>query len=219
VIDPGPVVQKHLRAQASAVEGAETVSIVLTHGHADHAACASALAERVGATVWGHPALGGVDRPLADGDSVPTDAGALTAIDTPGHAREHLSFHWPERRAVFVGDLLLGRGDTTWVGEYPGCVADYLGSLSRLQALDLRVIYPTHGPPLEDPVEALARFGGHRRERIRQVRDAMRAHPGAERDELLDVVYGARVPEPLRPAALQSLGALVEYVRSEYPRA
>jgi glyoxylase-like metal-dependent hydrolase (beta-lactamase superfamily II) len=169
--------------------------------------------------VWGHPDLEGVDRPLVDGDSVLTDAGTLTVIDTPGHAREHLSFHWPERGAVFVGDLLLGRGDTTWVGEYPGCVADYLGSLARLQALDLRVIYPTHGPPLEDPVEALARFGDHRRERIRQVRDAMAAHSGADPDELLDVVYGARVPEPLRPAALQSLGALVEYVRAEYPRA
>jgi hypothetical protein len=47
----------------------------------------------------------------------------------------------------------------------------------------------------------------------------MAAHSGADPDELLDVVYGARVPEPLRPAALQSLGALVEYVRAEYPRA
>ena len=45
VIDPGPDVLRHIRALASEVSGAASVTVALTHGHADHAAGADALAE------------------------------------------------------------------------------------------------------------------------------------------------------------------------------
>lgn len=213
IIDPGPDVDHHVRALASAVAQAEHVSIVLTHGHGDHADAAPALAEATGARVHGPHGVDGVDERLADGDSVYTDEGALVAIHTPGHTPEHLSFSWPGRRALFVGDLFLGVGDTTWVAEYPGCVADYLRSLERVGAMDLQVMYPTHGPPLEDPANAIDRFAAHRRSRIEQARHAVRAHPDADIEGLLDAVYGTELPDALRGAARMSLSALVEYVR------
>ena len=216
MIDPGPDVPEHVRALASSVEGAALVSIVLTHGHGDHAGGARALADAIGAQVWGPAGLDVIDREIGSGVSVATDEGALIAVGTPGHTADHLCFHWPERDALFAGDLLLGKGDTTWVAEYAGCVADYLDSLARLRTYDLAIVYPTHGPPLVNPTDALDRFEAHRRSRIERVREALAAHPDADEEELLDAVYGDAVPAEMRGAALKSLGALVEYARTVF---
>jgi glyoxylase-like metal-dependent hydrolase (beta-lactamase superfamily II) len=212
VIDPGPVSSDHMRAVASAVERAERVWIVLTHGHADHAGGARSLADEVGAPLWGPESVDGADLRVREGDRVPTDQGELVAVHTPGHTADHHCFHWPDRRALFAGDLLLGQGDTTWVGEYPGCVADYLNSLGRLRALDLDVIYPAHGPPLTDPNDALARYDGHRRARIEQVSAVLEEHPDADVEEVLRAVYGETLPARVGVAARKSLEALIEYV-------
>ncbi|MGH7340235.1 MAG: MBL fold metallo-hydrolase, partial [Candidatus Rokuibacteriota bacterium] len=147
VIDAGPDLEPHVRALEAAVDEAESVAIVVTHGHPDHAPGARALAAALATDLWGPAGVDGVTRPLSDGDCVPTDEGELIAVDTPGHSRHHLGLHWPARRALFAGDLVLGKGDTVWVGEYPGCVADYLQSLERVRRLGVDVIYPAHGPP------------------------------------------------------------------------
>lgn len=212
VIDPGPDAQAHVRALVAAVETADEVRIVLTHGHADHAAAARPLADALGAEVLGPP-LPEVDRILRDGDSVETDQGPLVAVHTPGHTVEHLCFHWPAGHALFAGDLLLGEGDTTWVAEYRGCVADYFDSLERLREIDLDVIYPAHGPPLDDAAGAIARFDAHRRERVRQVASALPKLPRFDVDDLMTHVYGDTVPDGLHGAAARSLAALVDYVR------
>ena len=205
VIDPGPDVDTHVRARR----------VLLTHRHGDHAGAARAVAAALDAEVWGPEGIDGVDRVLRDGDEVETDQGVLRAVHTPGHTVEHLCFHWPARRALFAGDLLLGRGNTTWVAEYPGCVSDYLSSLQKVRELDLAVVYPAHGPPLEDVSAALDLFEAHRRRRIDQVRRAMETHPDAEDEALLRVVYGESVPRGMERAALRSLSALVDFVRAE----
>lgn len=212
VLDPGPDVEEHVRAVVSSAESAGEAVVLLTHGHPDHAASARRVADALGAEVLG-PAETAPDRVLEEGDVVDTDAGELVALHTPGHTPGHLCYHWPARRALFAGDHLLGEGDTTWVAEYPGCVADYLGSLRRLRTLDLAVVYPAHGPPLDDPAGALDRFEAHRRTRIREVREAMEARPGADVDALLEAVYG-ELPSAVRGAARKSLAALREHVES-----
>jgi glyoxylase-like metal-dependent hydrolase (beta-lactamase superfamily II) len=217
VIDPGPDLPSHVRAVVHSVEGADRVAVVLTHGHGDHAggtdALEGALAEAghdvrlVGA---GHARV----QALTEGEMVETDAGTLVAIHTPGHSKEHLCFHWPEGEALFAGDMVLGKGDTTWVAEYPGCVADYLASLSKLEALPLSRVFPAHGPEVTDPADLWRRYRAHREERIAAVRAAMAGRPGATREQILESVYGDAVPAGLAGAALQSLGALLEYVEA-----
>jgi hydroxyacylglutathione hydrolase len=213
LIDPGPDVASHVRALVAWMGDAATVKVILTHGHRDHTGAAREVADALDAPIFGPPGMDLVERPLADGETIETDEGALVAVHTPGHAREHLSYLWRARRALFVGDLLLGRGDTTWVAGYPGCVADYLASLARLRTMDLDVIYPAHGPPLDAPGQALDRFESHRRARILEVEAAVGEDPAVTPESLVAVVYGPDLPPDLRRAAVESLAALLEHVQ------
>ena len=227
VVDPGPELASHVAAVAAEVADAESVVLLLTHGHRDHAGAAPALAARLEAGVLGawasesgeaEPEIVGPPprvpfRPLGDGESVHTDAGELVALRTPGHASNHLVFHWWDQRTVFVGDLMLGTGETTWVGGYSGCVADYLASLERVERLRARLLLPAHGPPVFDPEARLGRCRDHRCARVAQVERALAARPDASADELLSAVYGESVPAGLLPAARASLAALIEHVK------
>lgn len=213
VIDPGPADDdEHIEALAERMSQADEATILLTHGHSDHAAALEALMERTGvpARGVGHDAV----EVLRDGDVVETDQGVLIAVDTPGHASSHITFHWPKAHAAFVGDLVLGRGDTTWVGEYPGCVEEYLASLDRVERLGCAVLYPAHGDAISDVPGCLKRYRAHRLERIQQVRDVMGTEPEVDLDRLYDRVYGDMVPDGFRRAAEMSLEALMDYIRA-----
>jgi glyoxylase-like metal-dependent hydrolase (beta-lactamase superfamily II) len=230
VIDPGPDAEVHVRALSRALEGAAEIRILLTHGHPDHSGAAAPLSRLVDATILASPLLrssraeegpapplgeGMTVLPLGEGDVVSTDQGALVVVDTPGHSRDHLAFHWKDCGAVFVGDLLLGKGTTTWVGEYPGCVREYLASLRKLRGLAPRVLYPSHGPPLASPGEALSVFESHRLQRIEQVRRARLSHPQAGPGELVRIVYGDSVPARMAKAARSSVEVMLHHLREE----
>jgi glyoxylase-like metal-dependent hydrolase (beta-lactamase superfamily II) len=197
LIDPGPDLQQHIDAVAEAIGGGVVVCILLTHDHPDHADGAAALARRVNAPILRHGAG------LAHGQRVQTDAGDLVAIATPGHTPDHIAFHWPDARVVFVGDLMLGGMDTALVAPPEGDLAAYLDSLERVRALGATTLYPAHGEPFDDPPAAIARYIAHRKQRLERVREALEAaRPLAvSAPRITRAVYGPDLDETLRPAA------------------
>jgi glyoxylase-like metal-dependent hydrolase (beta-lactamase superfamily II) len=213
VIDPGPDEDEHIRALSAALEPVEDVRILLTHRHGDHAGGAVRLAQKTGAFVLGPPSC----RPpagsgisfeiLREGDQVPTDLGPVTVLEIPGHTDDHLAFNWEEAGALFVGDLLLGRGNTTWIGEYLGCVEDYLESLEKVKAQRPSVVYPGHGPPITRPSSFVNRFRRHRLERLEEVQSVRLRRPEASAEELAVIIYGGEIPEKLAKAATASVEA------------
>ena len=214
VIDPGPDDPAHLEAIERALGGVPPLAILLTPDHPDHAGGARALSARTGA-----PVRGGKGHPLEDGEEVACDGGAIRAIATPGHAPEHIAFSWtggraPGGGALFVGDLLMGQGDTTLVAWPEGDLADYLASLERVRGLAPGILYPAHGPPLLDPAAAVGRYRAHRVARLQQVAEARRALPGASAEELVARVYGPGLHPSLRRAAEGSVRAMIEFLRS-----
>lgn len=210
VIDPGPDLAEHTLALAERVGAADSVIILLTHDHADHIGGTRALENRLGISAHGP----GGALTVQAGDRFETDVGDLLALSTPGHTKQHLCYHLADRKAVFVGDLLLGEGDTTWIGEYRGGVRDYLGSLDLLERLGPDVLFPGHGPTIEDPLPRIERFRRHRTARIDQVREALAAAPDSSLDELVASVY-SELPTNLRSAARYSVQAIVDYLNAD----
>jgi glyoxylase-like metal-dependent hydrolase (beta-lactamase superfamily II) len=207
VVDPGPDDSGHTEAILEVTEARGGIgTVLLTHSHRDHSGGVEALGIE--------PASLQEDREIA----------GLTAIATPGHARDHFCFLLPQPRAdatagppayaCFTGDLILGEGSTI-VGprEMGGSLADYMRSLEKLRKLDLTIIFPGHGPEVTDPEAKIAEYIEHRMMRERRLVTAL------ERGERFKAALLAEVwddvPEHLRGAAAIAMQAHLEKLEDE----
>jgi glyoxylase-like metal-dependent hydrolase (beta-lactamase superfamily II) len=218
VIDPGPEMPEHLDAVAEVAGDVRLV--LLTHGHLDHSEAARTFAERMRCGVRAldpRHRLG--DEGLTDGDVVEVDGLEIRVLGTPGHTSDSLSFLVPAERAVLTGDTVLGRG-TTVVAHPDGRLGAYLGSLHRLHAVaearEATAVWPGHGPVLNDALATLDFYLAHRKERLEQVREALRSLGSAvDADGLprrvVELVY-ADVDPVLWGAAELSVRAQIDYL-------
>ncbi len=215
VVDPGPSDTLHL---AKVAEAAGPVGVVLlTHGHLDHSEGAKEFASTVGCEVMAlDPTYVYGGHGLHDGNVVSVDGLEVHVVATPGHTADSLSFVVPADQAVLTGDTVLGRG-TSVVAHPDGALGAYLGSLRRLrdlaEASEVAVVWPGHGPVLDDALAILDDYLAHRAERLEQVREAVAA--GAQ--EPLDVVRAvySDVDVRLWPAAEMSVRAQLDYLRED----
>jgi len=228
VIDPGPADVKHIDAILAATSGQEITHILVTHTHLDHSAGCELLQQHTNAKTY---ALGqhGADRKsdrnefgadwnfvpdelLIDSQTLSNDDWSLTALHTPGHAANHLSFYLPQEDALFCGDVVMGWSSTV-VSPPDGNMTDYMHSLALLLERSERIYYPTHGAPIENPQPYVRALREHRLEREEQVLDCIRA--GIDRPvDMLGRIYKALDPS-LHAAAMQSLLATVLHLHNE----
>ncbi len=228
VIDPGPDDPRHLSALAAAVAGECVTAVLVTHAHRDHSAGARAFAERLGAPILAHgdpagarsPAMarlasgGGIgggegidagfrpDQRLDDGALVTGLGWTMTALATPGHLGDHLSFVWAEGNALFSGDTVMGWA-TPLISPPDGDLGAFRASLARLQARGEATFYPGHGAPVRDPQGVIAHVLAHRAGREAAILDALARGP-ATAAELVAAIYLGLDPG-LRPAAARNV--------------
>jgi glyoxylase-like metal-dependent hydrolase (beta-lactamase superfamily II) len=203
VIDPGPDDAGHVDAVRKVCEGRGGIgTVLLTHSHSDHS--------------------GGVEG-LGVEPARPADGGwvaGLRAVATPGHAEDHLCFLLSlgdgdePPYTCFTGDLVLGEGSSIVpTRELGGSLRDYMTSLRGLAELELDVMYPGHGPPIDDPAAKLAEYIGHREER------QLRLEAALERGERSRAALVAEVwddvPAQLRGAAAVAMQAHLEMLEDE----
>ena len=146
IIDPGPNVDRHIRAVLAAVDGLAPVGVAVTHAHPDHAPAAHTLATALEAPVLAFLPGPGVrpDRTLADGDEIEVGSVRVRAMHTPGHTPDHLAFCVAS--AMFTGDHVIN-AEATLIEHLP----EYLESLGRMAGRGLQVLFPGHGNPMRDP--------------------------------------------------------------------
>ncbi len=210
VVDPGPDDPGHLAAVAAVAvsEGRSVALVLLTHGHADHAAGAATFAATVGCPVLA--ADGRYGRPPPQGP-VDVDGLALSVLPTPGHTADSVCVLLPTERAVLTGDTVLGRG-TSVVAHPDGRLGDYLDSLHRLGRTvgPGWTLLPGHGPAGAEASDTLARYLEHRDQRLQQVQQAV-ARGARDADDVVADVY-AEVPVEVWPAARLSVLAQLDHL-------
>ncbi len=231
VIDPGPRLDSHRDALATALSGERVRAILITHCHADHSPLAAWMHEESGAPMF---AFGPHPRPepgtdpvetaddqaqieestdydfspsvaIVDGDVLDLVPGAtFQAVHTPGHTSNHTCWALAEESALFTGDHVMG-WSTTVVSPPDGDMTAYIDSLRRVAGRGDAILWPTHGPPRDDArsfVEALVQ---HRLERERGVLDALRAGRSTI-PSIVELLY-AGVREELHQPAGRSVWA------------
>ncbi|WP_137151230.1 MBL fold metallo-hydrolase [Devosia sp. FKR38] len=230
LVDPGPLVARHVAALTQAIAGRPVTAILLTHTHRDHSAAARHMAGLLKAPIW----FGGPHRlsrplrrfernPLArscDWDLVPDrtllDGEAFLAGDlpvtvhaTPGHCANHLAFALGAD--LLSGDHVMG-WNSTLVAPPDGSMADYFASLDRVIALPQTRYVPAHGGPIADGPAYARALREHRQMRNGQVLAAVRS--GAR--SLSAIVAQIYPPQNLlvRRAARMTISAHVEYLEA-----
>jgi glyoxylase-like metal-dependent hydrolase (beta-lactamase superfamily II) len=220
VVDPGPMLEDHLRAVLDAVAsyGCTVSTVLLTHGHFDHSEGAAWFAGQANCEVRSVDPTFRIPTDhahgLSEGDVITADDLRIEVLPTPGHTLDSVSFWLPEDGSLLTGDTVLGRG-TSVVAWPDGALGPYLESLERLHAFatsaaGVHRLLPGHGPVIDDPTAVLSFYLQHRRERLDQVRAAIAAgHTTPE--AIVQHVY-ADVDPILWPAAERSVRAQLAHL-------
>ena len=148
--------------------------------------------------------------PLRAGDRV----GGWEVVETPGHADGHVCLL---RDGVLIaGDHLLPR-ITPSVGLYPDSrpdpLADYLDSLERIAALDLRLALPAHGDPIDDAAARCREIVDHHGRRLEQTAAALGSEPRTGYEVSYSLFGEDLSPAARRFAVAETLSHLERLVR------
>jgi hydroxyacylglutathione hydrolase len=177
LIDPGHIITPYLHEPAYDMLIGEIANdelkvediglVLLTHAHPDHVESAKVFKQKYGAliaihnddaTMYKRFGLGPVDIDLKEGelklDSFNT---GIKVYRTPGHSPGEVSFYWPSKKALAVGDVIFFRntGRVDLPGGDPSLLKTSIELLSQLDVEYLLCGHPYDHPGVIQGKEAV----------------------------------------------------------------
>ncbi|MGQ9720321.1 MAG: MBL fold metallo-hydrolase [Candidatus Jordarchaeum sp.] len=170
-----------------------------------------------------------VEKKVGEGDIINLGGYNLLVIECAGHALGHICLYDEDRKILFTGDHVIATG-TTFVGygwrelatrkmvdivdvsnDKPDNMSLYLESLEKLQALDLKLILPAHGPPITDPYRKLREDIGRKMNRERVFLEVLKRHQEIALEDLTAEAYNVNAGNYLMQGA--ALGYLERLIK------
>jgi len=228
VIDPGPLMDDHLKALQDSLEGETITHILITHTHMDHSPAAAPLKQATGAKTYAYGPHGagkieqGVqieeggdmafipDVEVRHGDVIEGDGWTVECVYTPGHTSNHMCFALKEEKALFTGDHVMG-WSTSVIGPPDGDMTDYMSSLELLLEREDEVYWPTHGTCIREVKNFVQAFIDHRLEREQQILKCVQQGV-SQITEMVPIMYTETDPRMYGAAARSVLAAMVRLV-------
>lgn len=103
-------------------------------------------------------------QPLRDEQVVEVEGAKLQVKYTPGHTTDHACLLLQDDDVLFSGDCILGEGTTVFEDLH-----EYMLSLEKILKMRPKIIYPGHGPVLEDPLPRIEYYIQHRQQREAEI--------------------------------------------------
>ena len=224
IIDPGPMLDEHTRALATALKGEEVEHIVVTHTHNDHSPGVKPLVNLVGGKTWGAKLKFSSatkkkeksidwdyspDQELINGTQISCNGCTLEAIYTPGHMSNHMCFSLKEENILFTGDNIMG-WNTTIISPPDGNMRNYFESLDICLSRGEAQYWPAHGPKISNPKSFTRAYRTHRRMREGQILGCLE-NGLTSIQEVVAALY-THVPNKMHKAAERSVFAHMEHL-------
>ncbi|WP_137725692.1 MBL fold metallo-hydrolase [Prescottella subtropica] len=111
------------------------------------------------------------DRVLVDDELIALTGRDLRAVYTPGHTPGHVCFYLEDANVMFTGDHVLQKttphvGNFAYPLEERDALAEFMGSLRRVQKMDVTRGLGAHGLPITDVAGRAGELVDHHEERL-----------------------------------------------------
>ncbi len=154
------------------------------------------------------------DEFIDEGAVIEYVGGRLEVLRTPGHSPALLCFHEAGSRTLYSTDAILEKISPN-IGVhpfYPGNpLGEYLDSLTRLEALDLERIIPSHGEVFSGHREWIAKTRRHHRRRLERIEEVFRPRP-MDAWTAAGVIWSEDLPAGHRRLAMAEVLAHLEFL-------